>query len=268
MSGILGGLFGTDRSGQSYDKAQNYYGQVGGAASQYGQLASGALGSYNTYNPQYQQAVNSYSNLLSQNPYTDQFSTQQLAGATQGMNADYARAGANLQAQDAQRGFLSSSNLQGGLSGLQAAQLGQMGQARNNLAMQAIQQNYQNKANLTNLLGGVSSGYYNQGTNALGQSAALNSGLGADYMNLGNQQHAQYQQNIGNVLGGVSALAGIAGGGIGGGLYSGLGLGGGNSSGGGYGYGFGTTAGAGIPAVAQNPYQAIGSGYGVTFGGY
>ena len=59
---------------------------------------SSAQGGYQQLDPKYRKAVNSEADYLRNDPYTDQYSTQVLGGATAGTNAAYNAAKANLAA--------------------------------------------------------------------------------------------------------------------------------------------------------------------------
>lgn len=213
MAGFGDALFGPDKSGQYYGQATNALNNVRSNAGTYGNIYGQNNALAQGYGQNYQDALKQYTDYLGQNPNTDQFSTMQLNNATAGMDGDYQRAGANLTNNLASRGFVGdSSMLGGGQASLAAARLAALGNARNQVAMNANQQYGQNLAQRQNILNGAQGMYYGRAQDALGQQTGLQNGLSQSYMGIGNMYQQQHQQNIGNVLGGISSIASTLGG--------------------------------------------------------
>ena len=239
ISGVsaLTSLFGKSKdygSAGDLSAGRGYLSQEGGIGSQYGQQAAGALSNYGTDNGAYRGATQNYANYLSQDPYTDSYSTARLAAAGAGSSDAYSRARANLQSTASGMGLGggASSMLSGGLAGIDAAQAGQLSGQQNSLALQAIAQHRQNLGQLTDLYGGMAGTDYNRGMGALGAQQGVDQSLAGNYLGLGQQEqgyemNAQNQQNqaFGSALGSLGSLYGSSKG------YGAMGGYGGNSGG-------------------------------------
>jgi len=222
--GALGGLFGGSQTkdfGSSGDLSagRGQLGNLGSLGGQYGNLAQQDMGAYGSANGQYQNALQGQENYLKADPYTDQYSTAQLANATSGTAAAYQRAHANLQASMGASGLGGgdSSMLSGGQASIEAGQAGNMAQAQNSLAMNRISQRAQNLSALTNLTGGVANTDYSRGIGAMGAQEGIDQNLANSYLGLGGQElgmeqnyQAQQRQAMASGLGGLGQAVGMA----------------------------------------------------------
>ncbi len=247
--GLLGGLFGK----KSNNQASGYYGQASGAYNREGQIgnqigANGAqaMGSFNTYDPQYQGAVNARAAYLKTDPYTDTRDSADLNRATAGLNHQYDTAGANLSADMARRGLDTgdggqNSMLAGGVASLLASKASAHAGAQNAQAYNQIAQRNSNSQQLVGLLGGAADGYYSRGAQAQTEDANIQGNVAGGFNNMGNASLAQ--NNFEN--GQANAVMGQAGNSLGYLLgrgktpMGGGGFGGFGGFGGGYGGGYG-----------------------------
>ena len=222
--GALGGLFGGSQNksyGSSGDLSagRGQLGQLGQLGNQYGDIARQDMGAYGSANNQYQSALQGQENYLKADPYTDQYSTAQLANAASGTASAYQRAHANLQASMGANGMGggNSSMLAGGEAGIEAGQAGTIAQDQNNLAMNRIGQRAQNLSALTNLSGGVANTDYSRGMGAMGAQEGVNQNLANSYLGLGQSElgmeqnyQAQQRQAMASGLGGLGQAVGMA----------------------------------------------------------
>jgi len=222
--GALGGLFGGSQTkdfGSSGDLSagRGQLGNLGALGTQYGNVAQQDMGAYGAANGQYQGALQGQENYLKSDPYTDQYSTSQLARATSGTAAAYQRAHANLQAEAGGSGLGggNSSMLAGGQASIEENQAGNMAQAQSNLAMNRISQRAQNLSALTDLTGGVANTDYNRGMGAMGAQQGVESNLANSYLGLGqNEQNLelgyqeQQRQAMASGMGGLGQAVGMA----------------------------------------------------------
>jgi len=222
--GAIAGMFGGGGHadfGSSGDLSagKSQLNNLSGLAGQYGSQAQNAFNSYGSDNNAYRNASGNEAALLSANPYTDAFSTAQLAASGAGSSAAYSRARANLQATAAGMGLGggAGSMLAGGQAGIDASAAGQISGQQNQLALQAIAQHRQNLGQLTNLYGGMSGTDYNRGMGALGGQTGIDSGLASSYLGLGQNElnmeqnlDAENRQATSSAFGGLGSILGSA----------------------------------------------------------
>lgn len=254
ITSLLGGAkkYGADAD---LSAGRGYLGQEGGIANTYGGLGASALSQYGTDNGQYRSALGGYEDYLKQDPYTDNYSTAQLARATEGTTQAYTRARANLAAAAAGtgQGGGASSMLAGGEQGINTAAAGQVAGQQNALGMARIAQHGQNLAQLANLTGSVANTDYGRGVNAYGAQLGVLGHLGGEYLGLGQNERSMEMQSQAQADSSLYGLAGAAG------SYLGLRNVLGNSGNAGYGNaGYG-----GLGAATANPYNAYGGGAGL-----
>lgn len=215
---IINGLFGGSAPKNPY--SPEITGALGAASGNAGALSGAGqqqLGAFNSFAPTATGQVNSYLNLLNQNPYTDSFSASQLANASNGLQGNYQAAGSNLTQQLANRGIGggglggASSALAGGLAGIDLSKAGTLSQLQNSNAMNAIQQRYANLGQAANVAQGYAGQLFGQGTGALNQGAGIDLGVAQGYQGLSNQQQQSnegYAQQLGGLGGALGNLAG------------------------------------------------------------
>jgi hypothetical protein len=184
----------------NYQKAQGYLGLQDALRGKYSDQADAAGQQYGQYNPQYLSAVNNQANYLKQDPYTDAYSANALAGATQGSAQAYQRANANLTASLASRGITDSSEMAGGLAGNAQAYAGNEAAAQNNIAQQKIGVADAHRNALISLMGGVANAGYGRQQAAQSNEGNLDRSLYGDYTNqanadFGRQTAANNQRN-------------------------------------------------------------------------
>ena len=230
----LGGKTPTYGSSGDLSAGRGYLSQENGIGNQYGQQGQNALTSYGADNGAYRGAAENYAKYLSQDPYTDSYSTAKLAAGSAGSSDAYNRARANLQSTASGMGIGggAGSMLSGGMAGIDAAQAGQMSGQQNQLALQAIAQHRQNMGQLTDMYGGMAGTDYSRGMGALGAEQGIDQSLSGSYLGMGQREQdmelqAQQAQNqaFGSSLGNIGSIFGSKSG------YGAMGGYGGNSGG-------------------------------------
>jgi len=191
----LGSLLGGKRKPSAYEQQQAALAQQqGNLANTLQGYGNQAQGDYNKYNQQSQRAIGDYADLLRQNPYTDQYSTNQLGAMTAGVNGDAQAAQSNLAAQLAQRGISDSSALTGGLTAIANNRNNAIAGARQNLYGQSVQNQYDRSQQLANLLSGTANGYRGAAESYLGQAMGGYGSAGSQYGQLAQQDYNQQNQ--------------------------------------------------------------------------
>ncbi len=204
---------------QDYQEAGDNLNQESGAGEALASTGESALGQYDEFAPQANQATENELNYLDTNPYTSTYDQAQLSQATGGAMQGFAQARSQLAVQEGTRGVASpggtSSALTGADAGIDAAEAGTLAGSQNAIALQAVQQRASNLAQANQVAAQHSGMLFNQGEGAtaegsgiLGQAASGYDTTGNDYLNEGQQQ---IQDTTAANNAGSSGWAGLAG---------------------------------------------------------
>lgn len=185
-------------------------------ADAFGGMSKRSQSGYDTLDPQYKDAANSYADYLRSDPYTDANSTRALGQATQGVNAAYTGAQSSLAASNAARGLsLDSSNLQGGLASIEGNKAAQMAGAQNTLALQKMATHRQNAEMLAEFLHsarnderGATTGALQSSAGITGQQAGIYSGLNNSANDVAISQQKRSDDSNNALFGALGQLAG------------------------------------------------------------
>lgn len=248
MGGFLG--FGGGPSLAPYQAGENAAaGQVSTAAGNTGGIASTAGNNFTTFNPYAVSATQKYGTALSQDPFTDTYSTTALSNATQGTTAAYQSAKAALSTDLASRGIGSgaSSSLTGGEANIGSAEAGQMSSAAQQLAQLKVEQHLSQLGEAAGLYSGAANTAEGQAVGANQVSGQLASEGANIYSNEYQQALQQQQQQQAGLTSLFSTLGNVGGTLMGapgaGNVFASLfGGGGGSSAPGSAGYGSGPQA--------------------------
>lgn len=213
VAGIAGGLFGKRKNRNPFrDQINAQTRNLQNIGQTYAGMANGAQSRYNTYRPQADRALSTYTDYLKQDPYTDQVSTRVLGNATTGTNLAYDAAKANLAASMARRGLSGDSSAQlGGDTAIETARAGDFAGAQSQLAMAKLGKRESNLSQLTGLLGGVADNEYGNWQDATGRQAGITSNLLDTYTEQNRQANAESAADYNQQVGLWSNLGGLAG---------------------------------------------------------
>lgn len=198
--GLFSNLFGGP-SGYRKDQSQALN-QQRGIGMQYGQMAGQAQTDYGQWNPQANNAVNSYADQLRQG-IGNSYRTGMINSATSTVGNNFLQGQAGLTSDLASRGFGGSGSMAGGLSALAAQRIGAISSAANNANMQAQNLSYQRGATLADLMNGQANAAYGRRTAALGAQAGINNQVFSGYGDLAQADEARQAANM-------QALSGLA----------------------------------------------------------
>ncbi|MES2463966.1 MAG: hypothetical protein V4671_25630 [Armatimonadota bacterium] len=201
ITGLLGLDTPTNPFQSQIDGSANKIRKTGDLYSDFGQ---GAKSEFDWLSPLFKQSLQKRMSSLSDDPFTDSYSTAQLGRATQGTTAAYNAARSSLNSDLSERGISPDSSAAiGGLTSIENQRQSIMGNAQNGLAMQRIESRDEDEDELMRLLGGVRASAKGDFFGSLaGQGgieqfiAQLYAGTGAQQMNAKAQQSGNFMDLI------------------------------------------------------------------------